>query len=76
MTQPGTSTIRLAPDLEVTVREAGDGPPLLLLHGGAGPSSIPTAYTRLARTHRVLAPVHPGWANTPRPSRLDDVAAL
>lgn len=76
MTAARTRVVALADDLDLTVREAGAGAPVLLLHGGAGPASIPDAFSRLARTHHVIAPFHPGWAGTPRPDRLGDVPAL
>ncbi len=76
MTAARTRVVALADDLDLTVREGGAGAPVLLLHGGAGPASIPDAFCRLARTHHVFAPFHPGWAGTPRPDRLGDVPAL
>jgi pimeloyl-ACP methyl ester carboxylesterase len=63
-------------DLELTFREAGQGESVLVLHGGAGPSSVTPIVSRLARTHHVLAPTHPGWDSTVRPSRLNTVAQL
>src|ERR1700733_10762019 len=66
-----------ADDLEVTVDEQGEGRPLLLLHGGGGPPSMGPLPSALAETFAVMAPVHPGFAGTPRPkwyTGIDDIA--
>jgi pimeloyl-ACP methyl ester carboxylesterase len=63
-------------DLKLTFREAGQGESVLVLHGGAGPASVTPIVARLARTHHVLAPTHPGWDSTVRPNRLSTVAQL
>ena len=63
-------------DLELRFREAGQGDPVLVLHGGAGPASVTPIISRLARTHHVLAPTHPGWDGTVRPDRLGSVTRL
>src|ERR1700727_1779811 len=66
-----------ADDLEVTVDERGEGRPLLLLHGGGGPPSMGPLPSTLSETFAVMAPVHPGFAGTPRPewhTGIDDIA--
>src|ERR1700727_2641618 len=66
-----------ADDLEVTVDEQGEGRPLLLLHGGGGPPSMGPLPSALSETFAVIAPVHPGFAGTPRPewyTGIDDIA--
>jgi pimeloyl-ACP methyl ester carboxylesterase len=65
-------------DIPVTVTERGQGKPVLLLHGGAGPDSVAGFADLLATRHplRVLTPVNPGFSGTPRPGRLDSVRAL
>jgi pimeloyl-ACP methyl ester carboxylesterase len=65
-------------DVPVTVTETGQGSPVLLLHGGAGPDSVAGFAGLLATRHplRVLTPVHPGFGGTPRPERLDSVPKL
>jgi pimeloyl-[acyl-carrier protein] methyl ester esterase len=60
------------------VETAGDGPPLVLLHGWAMHSGLwGTLVTRLARRHRVHAVDLPGHGGSPAPSRftLDGVVA-
>ena len=55
-------------DLEV-VRK-GAGPPLFLLHGGAGPvAGLPFA-DRLAERFEVVAPTHPGFGGSREIQRL------
>src|ERR1700727_3121266 len=66
-----------ADDLEVTIDQQGEGRPLLLLHGGGGPPSMGTLPSALSETFAVIAPVHPGFAGTPRPewyTGIDDIA--
>ena len=61
----------------VTVTERGEGRPVLLLHGGAGPQSVDGFAELLsAVSARVLTPLHPGFGGTPRPDGLDDMAGL
>jgi pimeloyl-ACP methyl ester carboxylesterase len=66
-----------ADDLEVTIDQQGEGRPVLLLHGGGGPPSMGPLPAALAETFEVIAPVHPGFAGTPRPdwyTGIDDLA--
>jgi pimeloyl-ACP methyl ester carboxylesterase len=54
----------IAPDrspVEVLVREAGDGPAALLLHGGWGWEAYPFDVEAVARRHRALAPDRVGY---------------
>lgn len=64
--------------LDLAVDERGEGSPLLLLHGGAGPLSVGNLAEALAAEGgiRVLTPTHPGFEGTPRPASLDNVAGL
>jgi len=64
--------------VELTVEEQGDGPPFLVLHGGAGPQSVAALARLLAEKdhNRVLTPTHPGFGGTPRPDELHSVAGL
>jgi pimeloyl-ACP methyl ester carboxylesterase len=66
-----------ADDPQITVDEQGEGRPVLLLHGGGGPPSMGPLPSTLAEDFQVIAPVHPGFAGTPRPDwydRIDDIA--
>ncbi|NEN05746.1 alpha/beta hydrolase [Diaminobutyricibacter tongyongensis] len=63
---------------EVTYAEFGQGRPVVILHGGAGPQSV-TAFAELFAARgdsRVIVPTHPGFAGTPRPDHLDSIRAL
>jgi pimeloyl-ACP methyl ester carboxylesterase len=64
--------------VQVTVDERGQGRPVLLLHGGAGPQSV-TAFADLLAGEagvRVLVPTHPGFGGTERPAALDSARRL
>jgi pimeloyl-ACP methyl ester carboxylesterase len=66
-----------ADDLEVTIDQQGEGRPVLLLHGGGGPPSMGPLPAALWADFEVIAPVHPGFAGTPRPewyTGIDDIA--
>ena len=62
----------------VDVTTYGAGRPVLLLHGGAGPSSVAAFAEQLAGTGdvEVLVPVHPGFDGTPRPDSLTSIRGL
>jgi pimeloyl-ACP methyl ester carboxylesterase len=64
--------------VELTVEDRGDGQPVLLLHGGAGPQSVAGFARLLAEKDRcrVLTPIHPGFGGTPRPDGLNNVSRL
>lgn len=58
---------------------AGDGPPLLFLHGGDHVAQNCAFLDLLARRFRVVAPRHPGFGNTSRPPwfrSVHDIAYL
>ncbi|GAA2580921.1 MULTISPECIES: alpha/beta fold hydrolase [Streptomyces] len=76
MTAPVPRLVTVRSDLDLAVREAGEGGPVLVLHGAPGPAGITPLVDHLATGHRVLAPTHPGWDDTARPDALDSVAAL
>lgn len=67
-----------AGDVPLAVGQRGDGRPVLLLHGGAGPASVAEFADLLAeRTHtRVITPTHPGFDGTPRPESLARIPGL
>jgi pimeloyl-ACP methyl ester carboxylesterase/mannose-6-phosphate isomerase-like protein (cupin superfamily) len=62
----------------VNVTERGEGLPMLLLHGGAGPQSVDGFAALLAssRPARVFTPLHPGFGGTPRPDDLNSIRGL
>lgn len=68
--------VDLQPDLPLTIAHTGQGQPVLVLHGGGGPDSITTIVDHYADDHHVLTPIHPGWAGTTQPTRLDSVETL
>ncbi|MFH8343036.1 alpha/beta fold hydrolase [Streptomyces sp. AM6-12] len=76
MTVPLRRTLQVRPGLALDLREAGQGRPVLVLHGGPGPDSITPLVDHLATDHRVVAPTHPGWDGTVRPDDLDSVPEL
>jgi pimeloyl-ACP methyl ester carboxylesterase len=53
-----------------------EGKTILLLHGNGGPHSMAGLAVAFAPQGRVLAPVHPGFAGTPRPADLASILAL
>lgn len=65
-------------EVPVTVTQRGDGRPVLVLHGGAGPLSVGAWADDLAAATgwRVLTPTHPGFGGTPRPEPLHTVTGL
>ena len=63
-------------DLPLTLRETGEGRPVWVLHGGAGPAMVDPIIDHFASGHHVLAPTHPGWDGTPRPNWLAAVGDL
>jgi len=61
---PGTSPV------EVHVREAGEGPPLVLLHGGWGYETYPFDVASLAARRRVVATDRVGYGRSGRLAEL------
>jgi pimeloyl-ACP methyl ester carboxylesterase len=47
-----------------------------ILHGGAGPASVATLASHLAKTMQTITPTHPGWEGTGRPERLSSIGEL
>jgi pimeloyl-ACP methyl ester carboxylesterase len=57
------------------VKEDGNGPPLLFLHGAGGSAWNPLL-KRLAERHRVIAPEHPGFGRSQIPDWMMSVGDL
>ncbi|GJG86745.1 alpha/beta hydrolase [Gemmatimonadetes bacterium T265] len=75
-TMTTSRTIRLdGALLHVTLDRKGEGRPLLLLHGGAGPASMRPLFGALENFELIL-PTHPGFDGTERPAWMDSVADL
>src|ERR1700761_7423837 len=55
---------------------AGDGPPLLFLHGGDYVAQNRPFLDGLARRFRVIAPRHPGFGATARPQWMRTVGDI
>lgn len=72
-------TITTIAGVDLDIEERGKGPPLLVLHGGEGLGPERPWLDLLARTHRVIAPHHPGFGRSACPEFLgtvDDLAYL
>ena len=67
-----------AGQVNLTVDEQGEGPAVLLLHGGGGPQSVASFAELLAQRApaRVITPVHPGFGGTERPDELKTIGQL
>jgi pimeloyl-ACP methyl ester carboxylesterase len=66
----------LAETLPLSVEDAGEGRPFLLLHGGAGPGSMAGLAGALAASGRSILPTHPGFNAQPRPDWFHSVDDL
>ncbi len=65
--------------VDLDIVERGQGRPLLFLHAGEGLWPERPWLDALARSFRVIAPVHPGWGRSALPdwmSTVDDIAYL
>ena len=63
--------------LSIVIDDRGEGRPILVLHGGGGPASVAAFADTLAQQARVVAPTHPGFAQTARPewfATVEDIA--
>ena len=74
-----SSTLRhetLADGLAFTFDDRGTGPAVLVLHGGGGPLTVAGFVAAMSADARVIAPLHPGFAGTPRPESFDSVEQI
>ena len=58
------------------IMRKGDGPPLIYLHGASGASNWLPFMDRMAETHSVMVPEHPGFGGSETPSWLDNIGDL
>ena len=63
-------------DLPLHFDDLGHGRPVLVLHGGGGPLTVARFVEAMAADARVIAPVHPGFAGTPRPDHFASIEQL
>src|ERR1700712_3154110 len=65
-------------DVPLTADQRGTGRPVVILHGGAGPTSVVGFADLLADATgtRVIVPTHPGFGGTPRPGALATINGL
>jgi len=71
--------IRTIAGIDLEIEERGSGRPLLVLHGGDGLAPERPWLNLLARTHRVIAPLLPGFGRSSLPDwigTVDDIAYL
>ncbi len=65
-------TVKIA-DVDLELFEAGQGPPVLFLHGAGGFAERQPFVAPLAAQHRLLAPSHPGFGKSSLPDWLDSI---
>lgn len=70
------STAPIFADLTLSLAQAGDGRPALVLHGGGGPGTVAGIAAHLCMSCHAILPTHPGWNGTPRPDWLDSIDDL
>ncbi|HLH22929.1 MAG TPA: alpha/beta fold hydrolase [Chloroflexota bacterium] len=76
MSAPGVRDERLMiAGTRVRVQSAGDGPPLLYLHGAGGVSWLP-GHTALAEHCRLIVPEHPNWGEDELADGLESIEDL
>ena len=76
---PTSSSLRqetLPDGLVLSFDDRGSGPAVLVLHGGGGPLTVARFVEALSAQARVVAPLHPGFAGTPRPDTFDSVEQI
>ncbi|MEK9679999.1 MAG: alpha/beta hydrolase [Rhodospirillaceae bacterium] len=63
-------------DVDLVVRRAGSGTPLLLLHGANGNASWLPVIEELAENYDVILPDHPGFGETAQPDWADNISDM
>lgn len=59
--------------VELEMYEAGEGPPILFLHGAQGFAPEHPYVAPLSERHRLIAPSHPGFGTSSLPDWIDSV---
>jgi pimeloyl-ACP methyl ester carboxylesterase len=72
---PAPTTLNLC-GVDTPLLRAGRGAPLLILQGASNVEGWLPFYDRLAQTHDVLLPAHPGFSGLPAPEWLERIADL
>lgn len=73
--KPESSVVEIA-GRKIQLIQAGEGPPLLYLHSAAGESEWTVWHSRMAERHRVLFPMHPGFAFSGGLESIQDIYDL
>lgn len=77
MTNVSATSVKLFSDtLPLAFEDVGSGRPILVLHGGFGPTSVAPLVAQLSKNARTIVPTHPGFAGQPRPEWLSRVGDL
>ncbi len=63
-------------DVDLVVRRAGSGTPLLLLHGANGNASWLPVMEELSASYNVILPDHPGFGETAQPDWADNISDM
>ena len=57
---------------QIELRQGGNGPPLVYLHGAGGLRGWPVYLEELSKRFTVYAPLHPGWGQSTGMEHLDN----
>jgi len=74
---PARETSHTVRNIKVRMFTAGDGPPLIFLHGAGGIERWLPFFDLLAARYTVMVPEHPGFGGSDNPAfirSVDDVA--
>src|SRR5260370_36513117 len=70
---PARETSHTVRNVKVRLFTAGDGPPLLFLHGAGGIEQWLRFFDLLAARHHVMVPEHPGFGGSDNPAFIRNV---
>ncbi len=76
MTQSHTEEVLSYAGVDLQMLKAGNGPPLLVLHGAGGNPGFTPYHHALAERFTVYAPSHPGFDGSSRPPWIDSIVAV